>query len=973
MAAFAPPVQAQVAQWILGSQPGCSASVGSLTAGFGRANAEAVHLTAEGFEATLPSIEAELPLTEALWHRRVHLHSLVAKGWTLEVKEPAGAAGAAITPALASSAPAGAAQLLGAVLSRWHLPVDLSVDQVDLEGDIVGPSGNAGTPVRLHVAVTGGGLAVAHDGSFVFDASSSSTLADKSVRALSAHGELVVSLASPRVVGRLHVTSEITSTGSVLPESLKVSGDVETQSGAESYRLEVSRGGRRALALSAQGSTKDGNLRGTWTVDLTDSDFEALAGDHPLPLFSASGSGSLTSDLSLAKVHAQGSLTVKASRLGALWKPLDPVGASTFSTTFEVTRMPGLLHVDRLEVAVGADRPVASLRMIQALDVDEATGQLTLKEPRSAWADGELVDLPIAWLAGLPGGLVPTGSGLKGAFTLSSPAGGLMLRSKGRLSAAGITVSNRRGILAKDLELSLDLEAGMDRTGWTLACTQVEAAVRGTPLLALAVKASQSQDQAPAAAVDGSLFLENAFANPSTPGLRALGGSLAKGRLNVVFGPTTNVTGTVSVSGHDPRRSVEADITADIDPAGPVDFTVPLKIKVGAQTSDVTAEGTWSPGVDDNRIDVRLSGDHVDVSDLRVLAAPLAAMGGHPLTAGGAGDALHRLGPGTRDLVPFWGDWIGTVRATFADMQAGDRDLKIVAADLEIEHARLRLKQGRAALPRQNLAKLDADILFDAAAPQPYELKATGSLGEEDAVTFLNLPPSDPGAPLEGRFTVSWSLDGRGINAATLVEHAHQDFHLESTGGILRILKTSVADAVPESSSTVGDHLSSVGSAVGSIFGIKSDAYSSGRNRLPGSTEAIITFTDDIGEIGYDHIAIDAVQDADGILHISGLEMVSKDTRITGSGEIGYSAGTPLASRPLHLDTRIAVRGDLAGLLRQSGLLAPQTDPSGYAPFHKNIVFGGTLAHVDTTAWHDLLAQAAARRTDGSPSAEKAK
>jgi hypothetical protein len=48
----------------------------------------------------------------------------------------------------------------------------------------------------------------------------------------------------------------------------------------------------------------------------------------------------------------------------------------------------------------------------------------------------------------------------------------------------------------------------------------------------------------------------------------------------------------------------------------------------------------------------------------------------------------------------------------------------------------------------------------------------------------------------------------------------------------------------------------------------------------------------------------------------------------------------------------------------KSGLLSTSKDGLGYTIFSQPLHFGGTLSHVDTSQWNDLLVKAAKPRPD---------
>ena len=63
---------------------------------------------------------------------------------------------------------------------------------------------------------------------------------------------------------------------------------------------------------------------------------------------------------------------------------------------------------------------------------------------------------------------------------------------------------------------------------------------------------------------------------------------------------------------------------------------------------------------------------------------------------------------------------------------------------------------------------------------------------------------------------------------------------------------------------------------------------------------------------------------------------------------------------------QLAVHGRMVDLGKTAGLLSSHPDDLGYTPLSQPIHLGGTLEHVDDTAWHDFLAKAATQKAPGS-------
>lgn len=133
--AIAPAVQTRVARMEINRHTGLQGTLGNVTAGFGEVEIEDLHLEANGAVLNLPTLRAKLPLTTAALHRRALVRVLVAKGWTLDLSRAGGKA-----ESLES--------ILGTLLIGRELPFELSLDGVDLEGDVLLPAPPGGARRR---------------------------------------------------------------------------------------------------------------------------------------------------------------------------------------------------------------------------------------------------------------------------------------------------------------------------------------------------------------------------------------------------------------------------------------------------------------------------------------------------------------------------------------------------------------------------------------------------------------------------------------------------------------------------------------------------------------------------------------------------------------------------------------------------------------------------------------------------------
>lgn len=944
--AIAPPLQTWAARRALSGTSGVQGTLGSLSAGFGEVDIDELHLQADGAALTLPSLRAKLSLTNAVVRRNFAVRSLVAKGWTLDLTGMAAAAQPGAAPAQRATR-----AFLG-LLGALRLPVDGSLDGVDLEGDVLFTPLPGRAPARVHVVVSGGGLGAGREGALAVDASG--TLADPSlpITSVAARGSVSAALDSSRAVTRLRVDADLTDSSGSSQRGLTLAAQVTAYPAAraEVYSVTVSRAGREKATIVATLSEETRTLTGTWKVDVLDSDVAPYLPDHPLPPSSLTGSGGFGAGADSPAVRAFGSLALRASHLGVLSGALEAAGAVTLGAEFDVTRSGTSVRVDRLGVSLAGERPVATVKSVQPFSIDERSGALSPSDPGADLLDATVVGLPLAWLSGLTGGVAVAGGDAAGEFAVRDANGSLELRPKAVLTAAGVTARGPGGILAQGVDLGLSLSGGYSPQGWRVRWAPLTVSGAGRRLATAEGTASVAAgaDKPVALAMKWEADLDALAGARAAPELSWLSGRSASGSLTATVGAAAELDAKADLVGHDPGQLVSASVHADVEGDGALSFKAPIRLSSGKSASEVSLEGSSGRDSGGPWIDVRLSGASVGLGHLRMLAAPFAP---------GLGAA--------RDRAAFWGDWTGRVTVSLDRVRTDAGELADVGGVLNLDHGSIKLEGGRGGPAGHSLTNVTGSLDFNPASDIPYSLRAVAAATSEDAASLLPAPRPGADPPFEGKFTTARTFTGNGRNLGDLARNSREEFRITSTIGIVRILKADVADSLQEAPTpAVSDALATVGSVVGAAVGTRRNVLDSGRTKLSPETEAALDLTYEVAEIGYDSLTISAFQGSDGVIHLAGMDMVSPEVRLEGTGRIAGARGLALSDQALSADLQLGAKGKAAELLGKAGLLSSRKDDLGYSELSQGVHFGGTLAHLDTGPWSDLLVKAATRKPE---------
>ena len=947
-AAFIPAVQTWAAQWELARHPGAHTTLGSFWAGFGRLRAVDVRVATREGELAIPELEARLPLLSTWSSRRLQVRKLTAQGWTFKVARSAGTD-------MESATAQGIAAAVAGALDRLRLPCDLeSLDGLDAEGDVVFPM-VAGESRQVHVKLSGGGLAAGKPGVFAVSLAGLRGDEDPPHVLFGARGRLQVAMDTPRTVARLGFSSDLSGGTRFAIQGAALEAAAARSAEGETYALRLTRAGRTLAQLEGRYSPAARRLEGDWKIDVADRDTSWLAASALAPPFSAQGAGRFTANPFSREGEASGHLSAAASRP----VPAFPaVGLLRLDASFDATLGAAALRVRRLQARLEGGACSASVLALEPFAFDRSGGALKAENANADWLSVSVQGFPLAWLPARWGGYSLDEGTLAGAFTLRTGGDGFTLRSQAPVSARGVALGRDGHTLARGLELSLGLQADYAPDQWKLRAAPLAIARAGQTLATLEGTASRSGGE-------GAPVSLAATWKANLPALAAAGllppwltGRSASGDCTASLGEPLAIECKLAYVGRDPQDTITADLEAKGDPADSLSVTGPVTIASGPRATDFTVDGATTRDDDGRTLNLRITGKTAYADQLEAaLALATTAAGGQLPSLGGAR-------AGVRDAAPFWGKLTGGVSAEFEMLHAGDRQFTTAGGELQFDHGAMKLEHARliwAQEGKPKVARADATLTFDPAAPAPYRLQGTGTLDEVEVAKLFGPSLHTRGPLLEGRFSTSAAVEASGASIAALVRGAQLQFQLTSTTAILRALGTDVAERIPEpdGKQSIGDKAGTVGADIGALFGVEKHVRRSQLNQLGANTEAVLELNDQLAELGFDRVTATVVRDPDGALRMTRLEMTAPELRLTGTARIDADPGVPLPQRPLAADLRLGLKGHLTDLVAQAGLPAEPADRDGYRVLRDSLRLGGSLAHFDAGGWGQLLLQAA--------------
>lgn len=943
----------------LAGRPDLGVSVGTVSVGLNRVELRDWRVARDGLILTLPAVAAELPVMTAGMGGAVEVRRLVARGWGLTLA-PGAAAGA--SPGSPAGAEAKVRELFAGVLAGWSLPVALSLDGVELEGEVVLPERRGRTKVRIK----GGGFRSGHEGKFAVGLEAA--LADPRVNTVVASATLTGRMATPRTFAQLSLGFDATAQGTQFPAGAGLAGEVTVTRGTdrENYTVRLTTQTHEILRVAAELPVAAGRVAGTWKLNMRDADVGPFALGFKLPQFAATGEGRFDWELATAGLQVSGLLNATAAGLGVLRPELAVLGEVKISGDFDLAEQGGVYAVRRLVAGLATAQPVATVTALQRFEFNPASGELRPTDATRDLVGIAVHQLPLAWANPLPGAFAFAGGTLRGEFTGLARGGGVRVRATKPVTIEGATLTRGPQRWLEGVDLSFEPAVDYNPQGWQAEIGGLTARKGSALWLSLDARVGQLKGKDEALKTAGRLQadLPGLLAQPFAAGFTALAAGEAGVEFAASLGKTQEVYAKVEL--RNLQGTVEdkvgawpalaAEVRLDLEADGKVMFRVPLLIDAGSRQSDFSVEGTVVPGRGRwGRIEAVVSGGQVVVDDVQILAAAFAPIGGRPQPEAGTT-------PAPASAAAPWAGIEGSVTLRLGQVVYGET-LRAgqVSGRLELEAGKLRLEGGQAGLGEKGRASLSAALAYDGSRPQPFGLDATLALKEFDPGPLLR---SAQGGlpPVEGSFDVSSHVTSRAAAFGDLAAGVAGEFQLSSKGGIFRGLPVSVHPTVA-STGRVAGFIAAAGNALGGLTGRKEPATIAGR------AQAVAEFSAGLNAIAYDQLSLVFVREADRNGALRDFALIAPELRLTGSGVVRHRPGANVAEDALTMEFKLRARGRQGDLLRHLGVLDSVSDELGYAASSLPLRIGGTVGRPDAS---DVSTRLAALALEKAGVADKA-
>ncbi|MCX6951675.1 MAG: hypothetical protein NTV51_05775, partial [Verrucomicrobia bacterium] len=493
------------------------------------------------------------------------------------------------------------------------------------------------TSGTAHVVLSGGGIAAGKEGAFTFNVAVALAGPDVPVTSLVVSGRLTAAMDTPRTFRRLATQAEAAATGPLFPQGVKLSADIAAsrEGTGETYALSLWDATRLLAIFKADLPAAAHRLSGTWKLDLRDTDVAPFTLGRPLPSFGLVGEGSLALDTATNEVRTIGKLNVSADRLGVLRPELAVIGPARVEAEFDLARRGDSLRVERLTAAFSGAHPVASVRSLQSFEFAARTGELKVADPEHDLLNLTLQGLPLGWAQPFIRDFTLTGGNIRGEFVAVARNGGFAVRPKAPLAADAVSVAQGGKALLRAVDVAVNASADYTPQGWQAEVAPLMLKSGSATLLSLAAKAGQlaGPDQPVKATGKFSSSLPGVLAQPVASGTLVLTGGEAEGEFVASLGKKREIQGRLALTqlavdptlAKGPLPALSAGVRAELSAAGVITLNVPLVIAAGDRQSDLTVDGTVTPGKSGVAVNARVSSTLLAIEDAQVFAVVLPA------------------------------------------------------------------------------------------------------------------------------------------------------------------------------------------------------------------------------------------------------------------------------------------------------------------------------------------------------------
>lgn len=352
--AFSSTVQTWAANRLLVVQEDRGGSVGQVSIGWGTVEIRDLRFEQKGLVLFVPEITVETPWWK-LVSGGVHLERLVAKGWTVTLDSPQLMRTSQIEATVSLIAPSeagwgsllmlgvsGAEELNGegltsqGLLSWMNLPTDVSVEVVELQGQVVWSAYDMIHAGHVSVEVNGGGVQVGLVGHFDIGVVASSEAVTTTFDELNLVAKVTVEQSALDQLSRVEVDADLWARKAVDGSEARFGFElIADQSEARSsLAITLNSEDDSLFEIHLRPGAVGEGLSGEWSVAVEDTNLRPLMLGIELPTFSFEGQGNLEMAATGDNILVRGGVVLETSNLQRWREELGSLGGDSGGVGF---------------------------------------------------------------------------------------------------------------------------------------------------------------------------------------------------------------------------------------------------------------------------------------------------------------------------------------------------------------------------------------------------------------------------------------------------------------------------------------------------------------------------------------------------------------------------------------------------------------------------------------------------------------
>lgn len=967
---FLSPVQTAVARQVLGSQPGITAEIASVSVRPGSVEIRDLNLQQGPIRLKVPAVRAEVSLW-GLMTSSAHVQRLEASDWEIDWDGDAPEVAARPDPVVAGAGWGAALASLGAegadpeatldtISALLELPLPVTVGEVDLSGRASWRKAGPGVDGSATVKISGRGPEAGADQTLrVQVAAVGDQAMARGIAGLDISTEVRTRLADDARLTyaelRNNLTARLKDDGTVREYGLDLT--LDQSSGNPQVEL-VWREGQTPLLSGALASDADGSgLTGEWSIGVDSTRMSHLMLGRELPEFSLGGQGQILASRRLDDITVAGQIMADVQDLSVIQPELAAMDGLSSEVNFTVRQAGADTRITELVVTASGAALVAEARLLQGVELGTEAYELRVESPSDPVLQVELTGLPLSWIQPWMEPWVVDAQPVVGKFLGMVTPQGLRVVTNEPMRLDEFALAEAGNTLIDRSELEIELGAEVTTAGWQVELGRVSLSREGHESITLQARGGRLQDDEGIIKLVGRLEADIAAAS-QWPGLSDRL-DLESGRMTAEFGVglSDRISLATALSIDDlmvpnlaqSLPTMEADARIDVLPDGVIELHMPSTITRGEQNSDVTLNLRAEPKGAGWEIESSVSGSEIHLDDLQSLMGILPA------------DEEVAYYPATnmQDLLPVqvssaqsaWHGLEGTVQANIGQVLLSDAPaISRLNGEVELGADAVRLAQFTADVGEGGSVSAAGSVTFDSEASNNYAGLAELNVANVAIDPWLRWfdPASVP--VMSGRVNLDAAWEASVDDLGEFAEAGDLTAQISSTGGEIRALGVEVENYIQ-----TGQTVATLGALLGAVTGNQDIQRQA--NMMQSASNAAQA----LSLVKFDQLSLNIDRGANGDIILSDLSLISPSLRLLGDGRITYRPNLAFWLQPLEITLNLSARDQLGDSLQQLGLLDGEADNLGYLPLVSSFTLDGSLARIGTAELQQLLTRALVR------------